>query len=256
VLGLLQLGVSDAQRIETLLRPRPSARPSFLPARKPRQSPRPARRKPPRLPASTHPSKQIPTRRRRSRGCPGPAIHFARASPPAHFLSSGRAAACASRARRRTSRRAAAPPPANVRNNPTSCSPKRRGAEFPRPFEFTNVSRSLAGSGAFLPRSKILLLFGCQFVQVMSQRVQLQLGDFPVQVLRHNIHLRFHFFVVLHQVFRGKRLIRETHIHHGSGMPFGRGQIHQASFGNEVNLAAVLHQEFIHQRSNFPLASG
>ena len=80
-MGLLQLGVSDAQRIETLLRPRPSARPSFLPARKPRQSPRPARRKPPRLPASTHPSKQIPTRRRRSRGCPGPAIHFARASP-------------------------------------------------------------------------------------------------------------------------------------------------------------------------------
>src|SRR5208337_4502418 len=189
-------------------------------------SPRPARRKPPRLPASTHPSKQIPTRRRRSRGCPGPAIHFARASPPAHFLSSGRAAACASRARRRRSRRAAAPPPANVRNNPTSCSPKRRGAEFPRPFEFTNVSRSLAGSGAFLPRSEILFLLGGQLVQMVSERVQFHLGDFAVQVLRHNVHLRLHLFVMLHQVFRGKRLVRKAHVHHGSRMSFGRGQVH------------------------------
>src|SRR5208283_5106066 len=134
------LGFSDAQRTEALLRPRPSARPSFLPARKPWQSPRPARRKPPRLPASTHPSRQIPMRRWRSRGFPGPAFHSARASPPAHFLSSGRAAAGALRARRHTPRRTTAPPPTNVRNTPTSFSPKRRGAGFLRPFEFTNVS--------------------------------------------------------------------------------------------------------------------
>src|SRR5208337_993052 len=135
---------------------------------------------PPRLPASARPWRQIPTRPGRLRGFPGQAIHSVRAFPLVHFLSSGRAAACASRARRHTSRRAAAPPPGNVRKTPTSCSPKRRGAECPRPFEFTNVSRSLSGSGAFLPRREILFLPPPQLVGVMPERAHLPPGFFAV----------------------------------------------------------------------------
>src|SRR5271156_3903460 len=101
-----------------------------------------------------------------------------------------------------------------------------------------------------------MLLLGGELIEAVAHGFQLEAGDFAVDVLGNDIDLRLEFLVVLGQVFGGERLIGKAHVHNRSGMAFGGGEVDQAAFGDEVNLAAVLEQEFIDQRTNFLLAGG
>src|SRR5215469_8396531 len=69
-------------------------------------------------------------------------------------------------------------------------------------------------SRAFLPGGEVLLLLGGQLVEAMAHGLELQACDFAIEVLRHHVHLRLEILVMLHQVFRGQRLVGEAHVHH------------------------------------------
>ena len=55
------------------------------------------------------------------------------------------------------------------------------------------------------------------------------------------------------QVFGGKCLVGEAHVHHGGGVPLGGGKIDEAPFSEQVHLAAILQFIFIDKRANFLL---
>src|SRR5215469_8279096 len=114
--------------------------------------------------------------------------------------------------------------------------------------------RPCALSGAFLPGSEVLLLFGGKLVEAVAHGLEFELRDLAVNVLRNDIDLWLQFLVVLHQVFGGQRLIREAHIHHGGRVTFGGGEVYKATFADEIDLAAVLELEFVNERPNFALA--
>src|SRR5260221_1210723 len=88
----------------------------------------------------------------------------------------------------------------------------------------------------------------------MAHGFEFKARDFTVEVFGHDIDLRLHVFVVLDEIFGRERLVSEAHVHHRSGVAFGRGEVDETAFGDEVHLAAVLHEEFVHQRTNFSLA--
>ena len=44
---------------------------------------------------------------------------------------------------------------------------------------------------------------------------------------------------MLDEILRAQRLIRKRHIHHARRVPFRRRQIDQATFGQEIDAAAV-----------------
>src|SRR5712692_3619097 len=75
-------------------------------------------------------------------------------------------------------------------------------------------------------------------------------------MLGNDVHLRLKILVVRSEVFGGEGLVGETHVHNGSRMPFGRGKVNETSFGEQVDLAAVLHLIFVHHWAHFALAGG
>src|SRR5712692_2304380 len=75
-------------------------------------------------------------------------------------------------------------------------------------------------------------------------------------MIRHDVHLRLQVLVVRAEVFGGERLVGKAHIHYRCGVPLGSGKIDKASFGEQIDLAAVLHLIFVHHRAHFALTAG
>src|SRR5436309_3101216 len=73
---------------------------------------------------------------------------------------------------------------------------------------------------------------------------------------RHHIHLRLQVLVIRAEVFSGKRLVGETHVHYGSWMPLGHREIDETPFAKQINLAAIFQPVFVHKRTHFALATG
>src|SRR6266851_1279952 len=139
----------------------------------------------------------------------------------------------------------------------------RRGtAPVPTPSECCAPGKKSGGKPphsklrAFLPGSEVVFLLRRELVQSVAHRIELEARDFLVQVFGYDIHLRLEVFVIGAQIFGGKRLVGEAHVHYGSGMSFGGGKIDEAAFGEQVNLAAVLQLIFIHHGADFALATG
>src|ERR1700686_5252826 len=130
--------------------------------------------------------------------------------------------------------------------------PVRSGADFVS----GNRSAVLSSLRAFLPGSQVILLLGSELVELVAHGLELKARDFAVEMLWNDVDLRLHRFMVLHQVFGGKRLVGEAHVHHRGGMPFGGGKIYEPAFAQEVNLAVSLQDIFIDERANFALAAG
>ncbi len=101
-----------------------------------------------------------------------------------------------------------------------------------------------------------MFLLGGELVEPVAHGFELEARDFLVQVLGNDIHLRLEVFVVGAQIFGGKRLVGEAHVHDRSGMSFGSGKIDEAPFSKQVHLAAILHFIFIDERANFLLPAG
>src|SRR5437879_10625591 len=76
---------------------------------------------------------------------------------------------------------------------------------------------------AFVPGSEVAFLLGGELVEPMAHRIEFEARDFLVQVLRNDVDLRLEVLVVRAQVFGGKRLDGEAHVHHGGGVPLGGG---------------------------------
>src|SRR6266850_8503204 len=104
---------------------------------------------------------------------------------------------------------------------------------------------------AFVPGSEVAFLLGGELVEPMAHRIEFEARDFLVQVLRNDVDLRLEVLVVRAQVFGGKRLVGEAHVHYGSGMSFGGRQIDETSFCEQVNFAAILELIFVHERAHF-----
>src|SRR3989442_14964731 len=75
-------------------------------------------------------------------------------------------------------------------------------------------------------------------------------------MFRDDVYLRLQRFVICPEVLGGEGLVGETHVHHGSRMPFSSGKVDEASFGEQIDLAAVLHLIFVHHRPHFALTTG
>src|SRR5258708_3598970 len=89
---------------------------------------------------------------------------------------------------------------------------------------------------AFVPGGEVVFLLRCELVKAVAHGVELEAGDFLVQVLRDDVNLGLEVFVVRTQIFGGKRLVCEAHVHYGSGVTFGGGKIDKAAFGEEIDL--------------------
>src|SRR2546422_6059661 len=106
---------------------------------------------------------------------------------------------------------------------------------------------------AFVPGSEVAFLLGGELVEPMAHRIEFEARDFLVQVLRNDVDLRLEVLVVRTQIFGGKRLVGEAHVHYGGGVPLGGGKIDEAPFSEQVYLAAILQFIFIDKRANFLL---
>src|SRR5260370_41267589 len=123
----------------------------------------------------------------------------------------------------------------------------RRGtAPVPTPSECCAPGKKSGGKPphsklrAFLPGSEVVFLLRRELVQSVTHRIKLEASDFLVQVLRYDIHLRLKVLVVRAQIFGGKGLVGEAHVHYGSGMSFGGRKVDEAPFSEQVHLAAIL----------------
>ena len=85
---------------------------------------------------------------------------------------------------------------------------------------------------------------------------ELEPGDFAVDGLGHGIDFGLEFLVMLDHVLGGERLVGEAHVHHRRGMAFGGGEIDEAAFAEQINLAAVLHGVFVDEGARGFLAAG
>src|SRR5467141_3627970 len=110
--------------------------------------------------------------------------------------------------------------------------------------------------GAFVPRGQVALLLGGKLVKAMAHGVELEACDLFVQMLRDDVHLWLEVLVIGAEVFGGKRLVRETHVHDGCGMSLGGGEIDEAAFCEEIDFAAVLHLKFVDHGADFALTAG
>src|SRR5260370_14712951 len=149
-----------------------------------------------------------------------------------------------------------------VRQAENDISKCERVQELPIVSECRAVRRKVAASrrtpnlGAFIPGSEVVFLLRRELVQAVAHGVELEARDFLVQVLRNDINLRLEVLVIGTQVFCGKRLVGEAHIHNGSGVAFGSRKIDDATFGEQIDLSAVLHFKFVDHGADFALAAG
>ncbi len=102
---------------------------------------------------------------------------------------------------------------------------------------------------------QVFNLFRGQGVDFHPHGGQFQTGDFLVDGRRHRINLLFQAGVMLHDIFRGQGLVGEAHVHHGGGVAFRRGQVHQSPFCQQVEAVAVFQGTFFHRISNLPTAA-
>ena len=65
------------------------------------------------------------------------------------------------------------------------------------------------------------------------------IGDALVEFVGNFVDRLLELLVVLHHVLGAQGLVGEAHIHHAGGMALGRGQVDQAAFAEQVDLAAV-----------------
>src|SRR5579863_7498276 len=54
----------------------------------------------------------------------------------------------------------------------------------------------------FVPRSEVMLLLRRQHIELMPHRLQLEPRNLAIEMFRHNINLRLHCLVILHQILR------------------------------------------------------
>src|SRR5207249_3773889 len=76
-------------------------------------------------------------------------------------------------------------------------------------------------------------------------RRQLQARDLGVQLARNAVHVLRERLRLLDHVLGGERLIGKRHVHHARGVAFRRGQVDQASVGEDED-APAFETPFVH----------
>src|ERR1700746_2278760 len=113
-----------------------------------------------------------------------------------------------------------------------------------RPAKKSGVSRRTPNLGAFIPGSEVVFLLRRELVEAVAHGVELEARNFLVQVLGNDVNLRLEVLVIGAQIFCGKRLVGEAHVHYGGGVTFGSGKIDETALGEEIDLSAILHFKF------------
>src|SRR6266481_9660061 len=122
-----------------------------------------------------------------------------------------------------------------VRQAKNDISKCERAQQLPIVSECRALRRKVAASrrtpslGAFIPGSEVVFLLRRELVQAVAHGVELEARNFLVQVLGDDVNLRLEVFVIGAQIFGRKRLVGEAHVHYGSGMAFGGGEIDEAA---------------------------
>src|SRR5207245_2454782 len=83
----------------------------------------------------------------------------------------------------------------------------------------------------FLPRIEVCPLFLRETIDSDPQAVQLQSGDFEIEILGDRVDARFQLCRMLGEVSRGDRLDRETHVHDLDRVALSRRDVHEPTFG-------------------------
>src|SRR6266550_20018 len=104
------------------------------------------------------------------------------------------------------------------------------------------------GSGPCFPRPRVLGLRGCHFVDLHSHGLELAACDLFVQVARHRVDLRCQSAAFRDEVLDRESLICEGHVHHGRGVPFRGGEIHEAALAEDDDAPAVTQRELLDER--------
>src|ERR1022692_2813885 len=99
------------------------------------------------------------------------------------------------------------------------------------------------GLRSFIPARQVLFLLRTQAVDLDAHRLQLEFRNPLIEVLGNNVNLLLQRGVVLHQVLHRERLVSEAHVHDGRWMAFRCGEVDQAAFAQQVDLAAVSQRE-------------
>src|SRR3954447_11559991 len=95
---------------------------------------------------------------------------------------------------------------------------------------------NFASSCPLLPRVDVALLLGRHLVYVYVERLELESGDLPVDLLGDDINLVLELSMILRDVFGRERLVREAHVHDGRRMSLCSGQVHEPAPGHHVPL--------------------
>src|SRR5580704_2715908 len=130
--------------------------------------------------------------------------------------------------------------------SPTTAETISGGTTF---FEFVERGTGAVLGGALGPGSQIVLLLRRELIDVDSHGFELELGNLAIDGIRHRIDLPLQFRAVLNQIFGGKRLIGEAHIHHSGRMAFGGGEIDEAAFAEQIDPTAIFHGKFLDERA-------
>src|SRR5690242_1931460 len=92
-------------------------------------------------------------------------------------------------------------------------------------FEFSARGTAAVLTGALRPGCQVVLLLRRELIDQDSHGFQLELGDLTVNGLGHSINLPLELGSMFDEIFGGKRLIGEAHVHDSGGMAFGGAEI-------------------------------
>ena len=100
----------------------------------------------------------------------------------------------------------------------------------------------------YVPSSHEFRYLTCSSVRVSilnAHGAQLDAGDLGIDLCRHGVDALFQRLRVLHHELRRQGLVGKGHVHHGSRMPFGGGQVDEASLAEDVDLASILGHRIV-----------
>ena len=82
-------------------------------------------------------------------------------------------------------------------------------------------------------------MFRTQLIDGNTKRVQLNIGNLNINLIRHEMNPLLHLFSVPYEMKRGEELHAERKIHDLRGMPVSRCKVYQPAFCQEIKAAPI-----------------
>ena len=96
-----------------------------------------------------------------------------------------------------------------------------------------------------------MCLFFGQLIDPDTHRKKFDPSNFLINLKRNGIDSFPQGSMVLHQIFRGKGLVRKTHIHDTGGMALRRSEIDQSPLSQQIDTSPLFQLKLLHEITNF-----